>query len=141
VQNVKLAFEILHPEHRVQFLGEHRAAAVRMKADDAALRGVGRRADVHRIFRHEHAPIRRNANDGRVTNGRRLRHQLHAPARKRRGRGGWQLDGQEKTQREDEVDAAEFENLLFPARSHAALRLSLPRPLFNARCAAAPEFY
>ena len=89
VQHVEPAFEILHAEDGVELLGENRQPPIRMETKDAAERGIGRSGDVHRVFSHEHAAIRRGANDRRMLDSRRLGDEFKAPAGRRlRQRGG-----------------------------------------------------
>src|SRR4030095_8460058 len=88
VQDVKLAFEILHPKRRVQPVCECRRPPVWMKADDASLlfiRAFGR--DVHWVFTDKNAPVRRGANDGGRFDDRMFGDKFESPT----GKSLWRL--------------------------------------------------
>lgn len=109
VQDVESAFEILHPENRVELFREDREASVGMKAKDAALGRIRvPRADVHRIFRDEDASVRRSADDRWVIDARRFRDEFDAPPGQgrrhpggERGRGGCQKERNDRAQLHD----------------------------------------
>jgi hypothetical protein len=100
VEDVEVAFEILHAEHGMEAFGEDGSAAVGVEAKDAPLGGVGGGADVHRVLGNEDAAVRSNGDDGGMLDVRSLGDEVEGPAGDRDGREG--LLGEDAAGEEDQ---------------------------------------